>query len=159
MITAMDEAGVAKAALVQASTCYGYDNSYVAGAVAARPERFAGVFSVDVLQRDAPERIDYWMNKGLTGLGVFIAGHTTGAKDARLDDRRSFPAWETAGRAGIPVCVQLREAGLPQLVTVRERFPRGRVVPDHMARPIVQERPPCAAAARPFSPARYSNLY
>jgi len=54
MIAAMDEAGVAKAALVQASTCYGHDNSYVAGAVAARPERFTGVFSVDVLQRDAP---------------------------------------------------------------------------------------------------------
>ena len=159
MIAAMDEAGVAKAALVQASTCYGHDNSYVAGAVAARPERFTGVFSVDVLQRDAPERIDYWMSKGLTGLRVFIAGHTTAAKDARLDDRRSFPAWETAGRAGIPVCVQLREAGLPQLVTVLERFPRVRVVLDHMARPIVEDGPPYAAAARLFSLARYGNLY
>ncbi len=159
MIAAMDEAGVAKAALVQASTCYGHDNSYVAGAVAARPERFTGVFSVDVLQRDAPERIDYWMNKGLTGLRVFIAGHTTAAKDARLDDRRSFPAWETAGRAGIPVCVQLREAGLPQLVTVLERFPRVRVVLDHMARPTVEDGPPYAAAARLFSLARYANLY
>src|SRR5207245_9955501 len=76
MIAAMDEAGIAKAALVQASTCYGHDNSYVADAVAAHPERFTGVFSVDVLQRDAPERIDYWVSKGLTGLRVFIAGQT-----------------------------------------------------------------------------------
>ncbi|HTF13350.1 MAG TPA: amidohydrolase, partial [Burkholderiales bacterium] len=30
MIAAMDEAGVAKAALVQASTCYGHDNSCLA---------------------------------------------------------------------------------------------------------------------------------
>ena len=93
MIAAMDEAGIAKTALVQASTSYGHDNSYVADAVAAHPERFAGVFSVDVLQRDAPERIDYWVSKGLTGLRVFIAGHTAAVKDARLDDGRSFPAW------------------------------------------------------------------
>jgi L-fuconolactonase len=40
MIAAMDQAGVAKSALVQASTCYGHDNSYVADAVAAHPDRF-----------------------------------------------------------------------------------------------------------------------
>jgi len=91
------------------------------------------------------------MNKGLTGLRVFIAGHTTAAKDARLDDRRSFPAWETAGRAGIPVCVQLREAGSRQLVTVLERFPRVRVVLDHMARPVSKtdlRTPPRRACSR-----------
>ena len=53
MIAAMDQAGVAKSALVQASTCYGHDNSYVADAVAAHPDRFTGVFSVDVLAVDA----------------------------------------------------------------------------------------------------------
>src|SRR3989442_4726912 len=77
MIAAMDEAGVAKAALVQASTCYGYDNAYLADAVAARPERFTGVVSVDGSQRDAPERLDHWMNKGLTGLRLVVARHTT----------------------------------------------------------------------------------
>jgi predicted TIM-barrel fold metal-dependent hydrolase len=159
MIAAMDEAGVAKAALVQASTCYGHDNSYLADAVAVHPERFTGVFSVDVLRRDAPERIDYWMSRGLTGLRVFIAGHTAEAKDARLDDPRSFPAWERAGEAGIPVCVQLRAAGLPQLVTVLERFPRVRVVLDHMARPTIADGHPYTAAASLFSLARYGNLY
>jgi predicted TIM-barrel fold metal-dependent hydrolase len=159
MIAAMDEAGIAKAALVQASTCYGHDNDYVADAVAAHPERFAGVFSVDVLQRDAPERIDHWTSRGLTGLRVFIAGHTTAAKDARLDDRRSFPAWECAGKAGIPVCVQLRAAGLAQLATVLERFPRVRVVLDHMARPIIDDGPPYPASGSLFSLARYGNLY
>ena len=53
MIAAMDEAGIDRAALVQASTCYGHDNSYVAVAVAAHPKRFTGVFSVDVLAPDA----------------------------------------------------------------------------------------------------------
>ena len=159
MIAAMDVAEIARAALVQASTCYGHDNAYVADAVAAHPERFTGVFSVDVLQHDAPERIDYWVSKGLTALRVFIAGHTAATKDARLDDRRSFPAWECADKAGIPVCVQLRAAGLPQLVTVLERFPRVGVILDHMARPTIDDGPPYAAAGSLFSLARYGNLY
>ena len=57
MVAAMDKAGVAKAAIVQASTCYGHDNSYVADAIAAHPDRFTGVFSVDVLAADAPEKM------------------------------------------------------------------------------------------------------
>jgi L-fuconolactonase len=159
MLEAMDEAGVAKSALVQASTSYGHDNTYVAHAVAAHPERFTGVFSVDVFQTGAPERIRHWINKGLSGLRIFIAGHTAAAKDARLDDPRSFPAWEFAGEAGIPVSVQLRAAGLAQLVTMLERFPRVRVILDHMARPTIDDGPPYAAAASLFSLARYGNLY
>jgi predicted TIM-barrel fold metal-dependent hydrolase len=159
MLDAMDEAGVAKSALVQASTSYGHDNTYVADAVAAHPERFTGVFSVDVFQTGAPERIRHWMSKGLSGLRIFIAGHTATAKDARLDDPRSFPAWDFASEAGIPVCVQLRAAGLPQLVTVLERFPRVRVILDHMARPTIDDGPPYAAAGSLFSLARYGNLY
>ena len=49
MIEEMDNAGVAKSAIVQASTAYGHDNSYVAEAIAAHPKRFTGVFSVDML--------------------------------------------------------------------------------------------------------------
>src|SRR5258706_12592333 len=60
MIAAMDEAGVAKAALGQASTCYGHGNSYVAGAVAPRPERFTRGVSVDVFPRAAPAPLRYW---------------------------------------------------------------------------------------------------
>ena len=33
---------------------------------------------------------------------------------------RLWPAWEHAAKAGIPVCVQLRAAGLPQLAAVLE---------------------------------------
>jgi len=159
MIAAMDEAGVAKAALVQASTCYGHDNAYLADAVAAHPGRFTGVFSVDVFRPEAPERIRYWMSQGLAGLRVFIAGHTAAAKDARLDDPSSFPAWKFSSEAGIPVCVQLRAAGLPQLKAVLERFPAVRIVLDHMARPVLGDGPPYAAASGLFSLARYRNLH
>src|SRR5215813_6375993 len=71
LVAAMDEAGVQKAAIVQASTCYGHDNSYVADAVAAHSDRFTGVFSVDVLAPDARERIRHRMDRRLTGMRLF----------------------------------------------------------------------------------------
>ena len=44
-------------------------------------------------------------------------------------------------------------------MTVLERFPRVRVILDHMARPMIADGPPYAAAATLFSLARYGNLY
>src|SRR6476660_3043143 len=53
LIEAMDQAGVTKAAVVQASTAYGHDSSYLADSIAGFPSRFTGVFSLDPLQADA----------------------------------------------------------------------------------------------------------
>jgi predicted TIM-barrel fold metal-dependent hydrolase len=152
MLRAMDEAGIAKSVLVQASTCYGHDNSYVADAVTAHPDRFAGVFSVDMLAADASQRISLWKEKGLSGLRVFIAGHTT-SHDARLDDPRSFPAWRTAVEAGLPVCVQMRAPQLSQLETLLMEFRAARIVLDHMGRPDPDD------AASLLALARHANLY
>ena len=158
MIAAMNSAGIDRAVLVQASTCYGHDNSYIADCVAAEPRRFAGVFSVDMLAADAPERIRYWQRRGLIGLRVFIAGHTT-AQEVRLDDPRSFPAWQCAVEEALPVCVQVRTPGLPQLEALLERFPGARVILDHMARPVLDDGPPYAKAESLFRLARYPNLF
>jgi hypothetical protein len=43
LIAEQERAGIGKAVIVQASTCYGHDNSYVADAVAAHPARFTRV--------------------------------------------------------------------------------------------------------------------
>lgn len=152
MLRAMDEAGIEKSVLVQASTCYGHDNSYVADAVAAHPDRFAGVFSVDMLAPDAPYRIRDWIDRGLSGLRVFIAGHST-SHDARLDDPRSFPAWLTAVELNLPVCVQCRTSHLPQVEALLKEFPRARILLDHMARPD-PDKPESLLAL-----ARYPNLF
>src|SRR3989304_8113455 len=113
-IAAMDEAGVAKAAIVHASTSYGYDNSYVADSVASRPARFTGVFSVDVLAPDAAERIRYWVGKNLSGLRLFTTGSTMPGQAPWLEDPRLLPAWEGAGELDIPICMQMKPAANPQ---------------------------------------------
>src|SRR5262249_58904464 len=74
MIREMDAAGVAKSAIVQASTAYGHDNTYVAEAIAANPKRFTGVFSVDVLAPDAVDKMKHWIGRGLSGTHLFTTG-------------------------------------------------------------------------------------
>jgi L-fuconolactonase len=159
MIAAMDEAGIAKSALVQASTCYGHDNSYIADAVAAHPDRFTGVFSVDVLAPDASEKIRYWAGRRLTGMRLFTAGSTMPNQADWVDDPRSFPAWECASQLGIPVCMQMTVKAIPQLIHMLERFPRVAVILDHLAKPTLSDGPPYTAAAEVFRLADYKNLY
>src|ERR1700688_4990247 len=159
MIVAMDQAGIAKSALVQASTCYGHDNSYIADAVAEHPKRFTGVFSVDVLAPDAPEKIRYWVGRNLTGMRLFTAGSTMPNQADWVDDPRSFPAWECAGELGIPVCMQMTVKAIPQLIRMLERFPKVRVILDHLAKPPLSDGPPYTGATDVFRLAEYKNLY
>ena len=158
MIVAMAVAGVQKSALVQASTCYGHDNSYVADAVAAHPDKFTGVFSVDVLAADATERMRRWWRKRLTGLRIFSFGSTL-TEQAALDDPRSFPAWECAVELDLPICLQMSAQAIPQVAQMVERFPRARVILDHLARPVLDDGPPYHAAARLFDLRRYPSVY
>ena len=146
LIVEQDRAGISKAALVQASTCYGHDNSYVADAVLAYPERFTGVFSCDILAHDACETMSHWMARGLTGLRLFTTGSTMPGQAGWLDDPRSFPAWRKAEESGLPVCLQMTADGIPQIENVLRRFPGVRVVVDHLARPVQEDGPPYKAA-------------
>ncbi len=159
LIAAMDEAGVDKAAIVHASTAYGYNNSYVADAVATRPDRFTGVFSVDVLAPDAAEKIRYWVGRKLSGLRLFTTGSTMPGQQPWLEDPRLIPAWECAGEMNIPICMQMTPAAIPQLEKLLARYPHVRVILDHLLKPSIEEGPPYHKAAFLFSMARYGNVY
>ncbi len=159
LIAAMDATGIAKAAIVQASTCYGHDNSYVADAVATHPKRFTGVFSADVLAPDATARMKHWMERGLTGMRLFTFGSTMSEQASWLDDPKSFPAWSCAADHGLSICMQMSASGIPQLVKMIERFPKVNILLDHMARPVLDDGPPYAAAASLFGLSRYPNVY
>jgi L-fuconolactonase len=159
LIAAMDEAGVRKAAIVQASTCYGHDNSYVADAVAAYPHRFTGVFSVDVLASDAPQRMRAWCTRGLTGMRLFTFGSTMSDQANWLDDPRTYPAWACASELGLSICLQMSAKAIPQATCMAERFPNVRIILDHCARAELADGPPYNAAASLFGLASYANVY
>ena len=159
MIEAMDQAGVAKSAIVQASTAYGHDNSYVAEAIAKYPKRFTGVFSVDVLAADAVDKMKHWLARGFSGMRLFTTGSTMPGQATWFDDLRTYPAWQYAGDAGVPVCMQMTPQGFPQLRGLLERFPKVKIILDHLARPVLVEGPPFEADREFFALARYPNVY
>jgi predicted TIM-barrel fold metal-dependent hydrolase len=159
LVAAMDEAGVQKAAIVQASTCYGHDNSYVADAVAAHPKRFTGVFSVDIMAPDAAERMKYWLGKGLTGLRLFTFGSTMSEQASWLDDPKSYPGWTAAGELGLSVCLQMSAKAIPQAASMAKRFPNVKILLDHCARPSLEDGTPYTAANSLFELAKVSNIY
>jgi len=159
LVVAMDASGVQKAAIVQASTCYGHDNSYVADAVSADPKRFTGVFSVDVLSPDAADRMRHWRAKGFTGMRLFTFGSTMSEQADWLDDPNSYPAWTCASELGLSICLQMSAKAIPQAIRMAERFPKVRVILDHCARPELADGPPYNAAASLFALARYPNVY
>lgn len=134
LVAALDEAGVEKAAVVQASTAYGFDNSYAAYAIATFPERFTGVFSMDLFAPDAAAVFDRWVAKGFSGLRLFTTGTTQPGQAGWLADPRTFPIWERAEAAGLPVCVQMRPEGVDQLTVLLDRFRTVPVVLDHLSR-------------------------
>ena len=159
LIAEQDRAGIRKAALVQASTCYGHDNSYVTDAVAAHPHRFTGVFSCDTLAPDACDTMAHWMARGLTGLRLFTTGSTMPGQAGWLDDPRSFPAWRKAEESELPVCLQMTADGIPQIENILRRFPCLRVVLDHLARPVQEDGPPYKAADSLWRLATFPGVY
>jgi L-fuconolactonase len=159
LIAEMDRAGVAKSAVVHASTAYGFDNSYVADSVTRYPDRFTGVFSIDMLAESACDELDRWIGAGLTGLRLFTTGSTLPEQAAWLADPRSFPVWERAEALGLPICLQMRPEGIADLLDLLDRFRSIPIVLDHLARPVLAEGPPYATARWLFDLAAYPNLF
>lgn len=155
----MDEAGIAKAVLVQASTVYGHDNRYVVDAVRAHPHRFVGVYSIDALAADAVSQIEHWQSEGLSGIRLFTTGSTMPGQSHWLGHESSYGAWAHAEAREIPVCLQMTMEGLPVLRSLLERFPKVRVLLDHCARADLSDGPPYAAANALFEMASYPGVY
>jgi L-fuconolactonase len=159
LVAAMDGAGVDKAAIVQASTCYGYDMSYVCDAAAQYPSRFTVVGSVDLLAADATDKIRYWMSRGLTGLRLFTGGSTAAFDPSSIDDKRSFPAWELAGELGVSICLQTDAGGLAQVAGLAKRFPQVKILIDHFGRPDLSDGAPYKKASAHFGLAPFENIH
>lgn len=158
-VAAMDAAGVHKAAIVQASTCYGYDNSYLTDSIVRYPGRLTAVGSVDMLAEDAPAQIRGWLARGVTGLRLFSGGSTKAFDPSSLDDPRSFAAWETAAELGLSICLQTDVSGMPRVGGLARRFPGVKIILDHLGRPDLSDGPPYAKASPLFALQPFANIY
>ncbi|KAA9159041.1 amidohydrolase [Amycolatopsis acidicola] len=144
LIGHLDDAGVQWAALVQASTVYGYDNRYAADVLARHPGRLVGVCSVDFLSGSAVDELRYWIGeRGFRGTRVRIADGDTKvtAPGAGLTDERMAAVWEYLEGHGIPLCVQMHSKNTPELLKVLGDHPTMTVVLDHAGRPDASGAP------------------
>lgn len=155
---AMDEAGVARAAVVQSSTTYGHDNSYLADCVDRAGGRITGVCSVGFMDDDAIGQMEYWVGeRGMSGVRLFTTGSTMG-QSTWLDNPKTKPAWAYAAERGIPVCVQLSGPALPQLENILKEFPGLCIILDHVANTDFSDGPPYAAAEAVYGLARFEGV-
>jgi predicted TIM-barrel fold metal-dependent hydrolase len=159
LIASMDEAGVAKAAVVHSSTTYGFDNSYVVDACNRYADRLIAVGSVNMLAPDALRTIGSWVDKGLAGLRVFTGGSTKEFDPSELDDPRAYPAWELLGELGLTMCIQTGPVGLAAVTSLARRFPQVPIILDHLGRPDVTDGAPYDAAQSLFDLAPVENIF
>jgi len=159
LIAAMDKAGVAKAAIVQVATCYGYDNNYLVDSVARYPDRVTAVGSVDMLQPDAPQTIKMWLKRGISGLRMFTGGSTKAYDTSSLDDPRSFPAWEFCSEAGVPIVLNIDTSGFPRTAGLAKRFPKVKIIIDHLGHTDLTDGAPYKNASCMFGLAPLENIY
>ncbi|MFB9833728.1 amidohydrolase family protein [Actinoallomurus acaciae] len=157
----LDAAGVEKAAVVQASTVYGFDNRYAADALAGHEDRLIGVCSVDFVADDAIDQVKYWVDeRNFAGVRIRAADGTTPVPSStRLDDPRMDAVWSHLEARRIPVCVQMHSRNTGTLLSVLERFPRLVIALDHGARPRLDGGPPYAAAEELFGLTAYEGVF
>ncbi|MGW4906277.1 amidohydrolase family protein [Streptomyces sp. NPDC004270] len=142
MAVHMDEAGIRRSVLVQATTAYGYDNSYVLDTRAAEPDRFLAVGTFDPLAPEATSRLTAAVDSGLAGVRLFTSGSTVPTQGEWFAAPKTYEFWRAAAESHVAVCLQMRlGTATSHLVDVLERFPTVRVLLDHVGYPDIASSP------------------
>jgi predicted TIM-barrel fold metal-dependent hydrolase len=145
LIRALDDAEVERAALVHASTVYGFDNSYAADALAQHADRFVGVCSVDFLSDTAVTDLQYWIEeRGFTGVRIRVSDGTTKVPTPGegVSDERMAAVWEYVAQQNVPVCIQMHSKDTGRLLKVLDLHPELTILLDHAGRPNAAGGPP-----------------
>jgi predicted TIM-barrel fold metal-dependent hydrolase len=162
LIRALDDAGVARAALVHASTVYGFDSSYAADAVSRYPDRLVGVCSVDFLSDAAVTDLRHWIEeRGLAGVRIRVSDGTTKVPTpgSGVSDERMAGVWEYVAAKRIPVCIQMHSKDTDKLLQVLQLHPEMVVLLDHMGRPNAAGGPPYPLLDEIAQLAKYEGVH
>ncbi len=155
-IEEMKRDGVDLAVLVQIRQ-YGWDNRYISDCVRRFPRLFVGHGLVDphdpnnaaVLEREVRE-------SGLAGMRLSPIYQP---KEQWLNSPGNYPLWKKAEDLGVVFNVFLAPAQNAQLEDMVRRFPRVKVVVDHLGRPDIINRAPWVENDSLLRLARYSNVW
>lgn len=138
LLRSLDDAEVERAALVHASTVYGFDNRYAADALAKHPDRLVGVCAVDFLSDSAVDDLQHWVEeRGFSGVRIRVSDGTTKVPTpgSGVTDERMGAVWDYVEKRGLPVCIQMHSKDAAKLAEVLEAHPTLTVLLDHAGRP------------------------
>lgn len=124
----MDEAGVAKATLVQAYYIYEYDNRYTIDSADVDRKRFLPSVILDPLDPRAPDELSRLHDEhGVTAMRFMRAR----LPQSSLGDPRTFPLWERLQKLKIPVAINDRLADIGGIRAAIQRYPEVKVAFEH----------------------------
>lgn len=156
LIAMMDDAGIAKATLVQAYFVYEYDNRYTVDATLAHRDRFASIVVLDPMDRNSPDELTRLVKEqGVTGLR-FMRGRLPASA---LGEPATFPLWERMQALGIPLAVNDRITDIPKIRKAMERYPNVKVAFEHAWGHKVGAPPDYGILAPLFAFADNPNVY
>ena len=112
-----------------------------------------------MLAPDAVKTFDDWLGRGCTGMRLFTTGSTLPDQATWFADPKSYPFWEHAAARNIPVCVQMKQEGIPLLRQIMDRFPKVTMILDHLSQTPFREGPPYKAAEEFLALAKYKQVY
>lgn len=128
-----DAAGIDMAAIVTPSTL-GWNNDISFDAASVDPERFRVIARVDLLADDGVEATRAVLERGAVGLRVTLMGEpdVSWLNDGRIDEAAMLLV-----TSGAVIEFHAAPEHLAAVGRFAERFPRARVLIDHMGRPDV----------------------
>ena len=86
---------------------------------------------------------------------LFTTGSTLPDQATWFADPKTYPFWEHAAAKNIPVCVQMKQEGIPLLRQIMDKFPKVTIILDHLSRTPFEDGPPYAGAADFLALAKY----
>jgi len=157
VVKEMDAHGVSYCVLVQ-TISHGWDNRYLAHCLKAEPKRFRGQALIDPTDPKVADKLEEVMKiPGMTGVRfspIYYKG-----KDDWLDAKASDALWKKAEALGAIFNFFIAADQLPKLETMVKRFPKVRVVIDHLARVEVGSKGEEEQTKKLLALAKYPNVY
>ena len=157
----MKKDGVDRAVLVQERSS-GWNNSYIADCVRRFPKLFVGHGLIDprdpnnaaILEREVKQ-------SGLSGMRLSSIYHPPNRypDDQWLNAPYNYPLWKKADEIGAVFNVFLAPAQLPQLEDMVRRYPKVKVVVDHLGRPDILPSAPWVENDHLLKLAAYPNVW
>lgn len=135
LLDAMDQYGVARAALVQRAHVYGYDNSYIVDTAARYPDRFGPICVIDSVADGAETRAAEWLDRG--ALGIRLTEPARNADGKWLHGPNARRVWDAVAREGRTISIQLytwnRAARLPEIAAIAGEYADTAVIVEHLS--------------------------